>query len=142
MRTLPILSLIAICLLLSFCPPKPGTGKITVKIEGLPTKGAFAIALFKSADGFPFNLNKAYRVKHFGIPVAPDSIRFDNVPFGTYAVSVKWDEFYVQPDTIRAAYNHMQGFTTSGKSGIHFDSSSFVFCQKRKTVTVGQLQTY
>lgn len=79
MRTLPVFFLAAICFSLSFCPPKPGSGRITVKIDDLPAKCAFAIALFKSADGFPFNLNKAYRVKHFGVPVAPDSIRASTI---------------------------------------------------------------
>jgi uncharacterized protein (DUF2141 family) len=135
------LFLILAFLLLNFKSPPSKTGALYVDLEGLP-KGAVAVALYKSADGFPYNFNKAYKVRSFNASAPEMSTFFDSIPYGTYAVSVKWDEFYIRPDTLPMACNHMQGFASSGKDEGKFKTSAFAFKKKEQRVTIKMFKMY
>lgn len=135
------LSLIFALILLSFTTVPPKTGRLYVDLTGLP-KGAVAVALYKSAEGFPYNFNKAYKVQTFYAGAPEASTFFDSIPYGTYTVSVKWDEYYIRQDTLPMAYNHMQGFASSGKDEGKFKTSAFAFKKKEQRVKIEMFKMY
>ncbi len=87
-------------LMLFFCLATAGpllaqsTGNLTVTITDIknPGKGQIFFMLFKQADGFPKDMNKAaYKgtIKQFSNQA---TYTFENIPYGTYAVSVFQDK--------------------------------------------------
>ena len=71
------------------------TSKLTVKVIGARNaKGQIRLALFQDASGFPENPSKAFRLQQATIDPQTLSAEavFDDIPQGTYAVSVFHDE--------------------------------------------------
>jgi uncharacterized protein (DUF2141 family) len=54
--------------------------------------GLINVALFKSCDGFPSDVNKAVRSGCFPITDLPLRIEFADLPYGRYAATVHHDE--------------------------------------------------
>jgi hypothetical protein len=141
MRLVSLISLFTLALIICSADLKTKYGKIKIDIDGLPKTGALAVAIFKSADGFPHNFNKAAQCKYFSNLTPKDSLYF-NAPYGKYAITVKWDEFYIRPDTISMVYNHMQGLATSEKNEGKFESSKFVLNKKELNIALTLFKIY
>ncbi len=83
--------------LLSFTPATEKeiveNGSITVTINGIEEqKGQVVFMLFTSGDGFPKEVDKAYKkgvVKEFGTSA---TYTFKDIPYGKYAIAVFHDE--------------------------------------------------
>jgi uncharacterized protein (DUF2141 family) len=76
-------------------PPNstPTGGSILITISNIRSNnGKVNISLFSKADGFPSTVEKATAVQSVAIQKNQVSVRFDNVPFGTYAVACLHDE--------------------------------------------------
>jgi uncharacterized protein (DUF2141 family) len=69
------------------------SGKITVKTTGFRNnKGQALVALFRSEQGFPSNMNHAFIAKTAAIKNGKATVVFTDVPTGEYAVSAIHDE--------------------------------------------------
>jgi uncharacterized protein (DUF2141 family) len=77
-------------------PPSTSTGEcgnITVRIAGLKENiGMLGISLYSSNKGFPGDHSKACATAIKKVTGATDEVVFNNLPYGTYAVSVLHDE--------------------------------------------------
>lgn len=74
-----------------------GTGAaqtpMTVRIDGLRnTDGQVMAFLFDNADDFPTKRDRAFRSAKTKVSGASMTVRFDDVPAGTYGVAVYHDE--------------------------------------------------
>jgi uncharacterized protein (DUF2141 family) len=70
-----------------------GVGGLIVTIDGLRgAKGHVRVAVFNRESGFPDDELKAYRTTVARIEAAGLQVRFNELPFGTYAVSMYHDE--------------------------------------------------
>jgi uncharacterized protein (DUF2141 family) len=71
---------------------RPETGTINISVGNLrSTDGMVGIALFRSEEGFPGKPERALKGK--SVPAAEHCVmKFENMPYGTYAVSVLHDE--------------------------------------------------
>ena len=68
-------------------------GSIIVTISNIRSNnGKVNVSLFAAADGFPSNTQKAVALQSVSIQNNKVSLRFDNLPFGTYAVACLHDE--------------------------------------------------
>ncbi|MBV6646135.1 MAG: DUF2141 domain-containing protein [Cyclobacteriaceae bacterium] len=68
-------------------------GKINVRVNEIETdKGDILVNLYASGDGFPNDLKKAHQFKKVSPQKGSVSVIFENVPYGTYAVSIAHDE--------------------------------------------------
>jgi uncharacterized protein (DUF2141 family) len=94
-------SLFLLALLASMAPlyalSQPSTrvqpAKVKVVVSGLRnSKGQVSCALFRSADGFPKDANKAVAHQEVRIASARATCSFEEVPPGRYAVAVFHDE--------------------------------------------------
>jgi uncharacterized protein (DUF2141 family) len=71
----------------------PATGVLTVRISKLRSNaGQVGCALYKSADGFPFDPSKAAQMRWCSIKEKTSTCAFDPIPAGTYAVACFHDE--------------------------------------------------
>ncbi|MDZ7878709.1 MAG: DUF2141 domain-containing protein [Saprospiraceae bacterium] len=71
----------------------PTNGSILITISNIRTnKGKVNVSLFAKGDGFPSNIEKAVALQTVVIQQNKVSLRFDNLPFGTYAVACLHDE--------------------------------------------------
>lgn len=69
------------------------TGNLIVTVDGLNSQdGVVCIALFNNEAGFPTDGTKAIRNYCSAIATVPLAVKFDNLPFGKYAVSLIHDE--------------------------------------------------
>ena len=69
------------------------SGSILVTISNMrSTTGKVNVSLFNAATGFPSKPENAVAVQSVSIPSNQVTLRFDNVPFGTYAVACHHDE--------------------------------------------------
>jgi uncharacterized protein (DUF2141 family) len=72
-----------------------GKNRLTIKVAGARNaRGKIGVALFQNAAGFPEDASKAVRQQNLDIDKARLSAQavFDDVPPGTYAVSLRHDE--------------------------------------------------
>jgi uncharacterized protein (DUF2141 family) len=68
-------------------------GKITVHIVALKNlEGKLGVSLYNSKKGFPGKHEQAYASALKIITSTSDNVVFDNLPYGTYAVSIMHDE--------------------------------------------------
>jgi uncharacterized protein (DUF2141 family) len=68
-------------------------GSILITISNIRSNnGKVNISVFSKADGFPSTVEKATAVQSVAIQNNQVSVRFDNLPFGTYAVACLHDE--------------------------------------------------
>ena len=69
------------------------SGSILVTISNMrSTTGKVNVSLFNTAAGFPSKPENAVAIQSVSIPSDKVTLRFDNVPFGTYAVACHHDE--------------------------------------------------
>ncbi|MEI8033359.1 MAG: DUF2141 domain-containing protein [Chlorobiaceae bacterium] len=69
------------------------SGCITIKVCGLKnTIGQLGIALYSSKKGFPDNTETALATRVRKISDTTQEFTFENIPFGSYAISVLHDE--------------------------------------------------
>ena len=67
--------------------------KVSVTIEEVESdKGDVYINLFKTDEGFPSEWGKAYKQQKIKAQRGQLSFTFEDVPYGTYAVSIAHDE--------------------------------------------------
>jgi uncharacterized protein (DUF2141 family) len=72
---------------------QPTNGSILITISNIRSNnGKVNISLFAKSDGFPSTVEKALAVQSVAIQKNQVSVRFDNLPFGTYAVACLHDE--------------------------------------------------
>ncbi|MCG3203591.1 MAG: hypothetical protein KCHDKBKB_00261 [Elusimicrobia bacterium] len=65
---------------------------LTLIVEGLiPNTGVLRVALFQSADGYPGNTKKAFSICRATVTATSETITFENIPLGPYAISVYQD---------------------------------------------------
>lgn len=85
---------LVIMLLSSFSIPKQETFSLTVEVKDLRnSKGTVLFALYNRRDAFPDEHYKKYFKKLTGkIVNGTSSVKFENLPAGTYAVNVLHDE--------------------------------------------------
>jgi uncharacterized protein (DUF2141 family) len=94
-RFLAILTLV-VATLISRIPAHPATNAtLTVRIIGARNaKGKIRVALFRSAEGFPGDASKAFRLEN--APIDPQTLSSQvvlaDLPAGQYALSVFHDE--------------------------------------------------
>lgn len=110
---------IMIILLSGFIDKLNTNGKIIVEITGFKNnQGETGIYLFKSEDGFPDKPGKAIKSSRIKISNNKCQVIFDDVPFGTYAISGYHDEnndqkmnstFYGKPTEGACASNNAKG---------------------------------
>lgn len=75
----------------SFTPGQ--TGSITVHIKDLKNNvGMLGVSLYNSKKGFPAKYEQAYANQLKKITGTSETVVFENIPFGNYAVSVTHDE--------------------------------------------------
>jgi uncharacterized protein (DUF2141 family) len=68
-------------------------GSILINITNIRSKnGKVMVSLFAAADGFPGNPQKAVALQSVSIEGSQVHLRFDNLPFGTYAIACLHDE--------------------------------------------------
>ena len=68
-------------------------GTLTIKLVGFRNnKGQACISLFNQSKGFPGKHEKAIKIMRSGIKNNQTFIVFDDLPYGTYAISVLHDE--------------------------------------------------
>ncbi len=95
---LQILKIILIINAHFFIHPHPNylpqnTGSILVSISNIRSNnGKINVSLFAKADGFPNNSQKAMALQVVDIQQNRAILRFDNLPFGTYALACLHDE--------------------------------------------------
>lgn len=76
----------------AWAQPPSGKGTLLVKISGLKnTDGQLRVYVFNSKDGFPSKPQKALLIRKEKPTGLEDTMSFDNLPFGTYAISVHHD---------------------------------------------------
>jgi uncharacterized protein (DUF2141 family) len=69
------------------------TGILSVRILNVRSpQGELVVALFNAQKGFPGKLDTAFRKTAITADGAVHETAFDNVPYGTYAVTVRHDE--------------------------------------------------
>lgn len=142
-RTLPVLAAIAF-LLLSASPsvPRDGEGAIVVEIRGFRNShGQAGVLLFPGARGFPGNERLAAARLFARIDRDACSVRFENVPYGTYAVSVFHDENASGRLESSLFGIPREGIGTSGNPGFRFGpprftDASFVLDSPQRTITI------
>lgn len=70
-----------------------GFGKIMVHITNIRNlNGNLGVSLYNSKKGFPGKHEQAYASVLKKITAASDNVLFENLPYGTYAVSIMHDE--------------------------------------------------
>ena len=68
-------------------------GSIFINISNIrSTTGKVNVSLFATADGFPSNPQKAVAIQSLAIEGNQVTLRFDNLPFGTYGIACHHDE--------------------------------------------------
>ena len=68
-------------------------GSILINISNIrSTTGKVNVSLFATADGFPSNPQKAVAIQSLLIQGDQVTLRFDNLPFGTYGIACHHDE--------------------------------------------------
>jgi uncharacterized protein (DUF2141 family) len=68
-------------------------GNLVVNILNCKSeKGMLRVAVFKSEKGFPSDVSQAVQIKSCAIRPNASTLTFNNLPYGTYAVSVYHDE--------------------------------------------------
>jgi uncharacterized protein (DUF2141 family) len=73
----------------------PESCTIRIHVDGLrDTRGVVGILLFRSTDGWPEDVSKSYRQQSASIAegARDATVRFENVPAGSYAVVALHDE--------------------------------------------------
>lgn len=65
---------------------------LTVELKNLRIEGTVYITLYNNEDGYPMDSNKAFSKNMKKVAAETEKIVFNDVPYGTYAVSVWHDQ--------------------------------------------------
>lgn len=114
---------------------------IVVQLNGIkePT-GQVLLSLFRSADGFPTQPEKAFRWKTAKVTSSSLIISLDGLPPGPYAIAVVHDEnsnnvmdtdWFGLPDEEYGISNNVTGVTPPS-----FDEARFTVTGKRDTIRI------
>ena len=69
------------------------SGSILINISNIRSAtGKINVSLFATTDGFPSNPQKAVAIQSLEIEGNQATLRFNNVPFGTYGIACHHDE--------------------------------------------------
>ncbi len=107
-------------------------GCISIRIDNIRnTEGTLDIALFRSEKGFPDEPEKAFALTSVTSASAPEEIVIENIPYGTYALSILHDENGNRKMDKTWIGKPKEGFGTSNNPKIRFgppefDESGFV----------------
>lgn len=69
-----------------------GRSTLTVELKNLKIEGTVYITLYNKEDGYPMDSNKAFAKNMKKVTANTEKIVFNDVPYGTYAVSVWHDQ--------------------------------------------------
>lgn len=116
--------------------------QLTLEIEELRNQqGTVYVALFNSSEGFPNDGGKAVKADSYPITAVPLSITIDDIPFGSYAITVFHDEnndgklnkgiFGVPKEGFGFSDNPM---VLTGPPS--FEKASFEFAPEKKRITI------
>jgi len=118
------------------------TGTINVEIVGLRNdSGHVLLALYNSAQGFPENRSKVFASASATIDHGLAFIKFNNVPYGIYAISVLHDENnngdmdYGFMSIPTEGYGYSQNVRT-GMTPPSFADCSFTLDSASKNITI------
>ncbi|MFC2114734.1 DUF2141 domain-containing protein [Bacteroidota bacterium] len=116
--------------------------RLKIQLTNLKSyEGHIGILLFSKPDGFPGDHTIAYKKYYFTSAAARSVIVLDNIPYGTYAISVLHDK----NENNKMDYNllgmPLEGFGTSGQSGLKavipfFNKASFEISQPEHLIHV------
>jgi len=124
--------------------PEPLTqfGSITVHITGMTNlTGMFGVSLYNSKKGFPGKHEQAYASVLKKVTSSADTVVFEHLPYGSYAVSIMHDEnnngkldtnfIGIPKEGVGVSNNPKIGF-----GGPKFQDSVFTLDKKELEVTV------
>ena len=69
-----------------------GRSILTVELKNLKVEGTVYITLYNSEEGYPMDSGKAFAKNMKKVAANTEKIVFNDVPYGTYAVSVWHDQ--------------------------------------------------
>jgi len=101
-------------------------GSISIQVENIKnTNGRIAIALYNSEDGFPEKPEIAYALAHTSINGTSRAVVIENIPYGTYALSILHDEN--ENNTMDKTWigKPKEGFGSSNNPKIRFRAPKF-----------------
>ncbi|MEE9906113.1 DUF2141 domain-containing protein [Chlorobium sp.] len=110
---------------LNSCDPVQ-VGTITVNIRNISKpEGMLGVALYSSKQGFPDKADRAVATRVRKISGTEHEVRFDNIPYGTYAISVLHDENGNGRMDKKAIFIPKEGFGVSNNPKIKRGPPSF-----------------
>lgn len=118
------------------------SGKLSVEVEGLRSdEGEALISLFPSEDGFPDDMQKAWRTLHVNIKACRAQADFPALPYGLYAVVVLHDEDLDGKMERSWLGQPREGFGFSGRPEYNFgppafDATTFLLASELKRIVV------
>lgn len=69
-----------------------GRSTLTVELKNLKIEGTVYITLYNNEDGYPMDSSKAFAKNMKKVAANAEKVVFNDVPYGTYAVSVWHDQ--------------------------------------------------
>lgn len=103
-----------------------GLGTLEFQIEGFRNNQGFArLLLFNKAEGFPDQLEKAYKQLSLTIKDQKAYFRLEGIPYGTYAMSVMHDENNNQKLDTNFFRFPLEGYACSTNSKIKWRKPKF-----------------
>jgi uncharacterized protein (DUF2141 family) len=114
----------------STAPASVPTGSIRVRIDNLRnTSGMLGIALYTTKKGFPDKPELAFSTTSLPANDGQCEAVFDNIPYGTYAVSVLHDENGNRKMDKTFIGMPREGFGTSNNPKINYGPPEFIESQ-------------
>ncbi|PWW83204.1 hypothetical protein CR164_01190 [Prosthecochloris marina] len=120
-------------------------GRIAIRIDNIRnSEGALNIALFTSEKGFPDKPEKAFALASIATKESPGEIVIENIPYGTYALSVLHDENENQKMDKTWIGKPKEGFGTSNNPKVRFgppkfDESGFVLDRENISMVIDMM---
>ncbi|MBL6956341.1 MAG: DUF2141 domain-containing protein [Chlorobium phaeobacteroides] len=117
-------------------------GSISIQIENIKnTNGRIAIALYNSEEGFPEKPEIAYALAHTSINGTSRTVVIENIPYGTYALSILHDEN--ENNTMDKTWigKPKEGFGSSNNPKIRFrapkfEEADFLLDSEKKSIAI------
>jgi uncharacterized protein (DUF2141 family) len=115
---------------------------LTLELLGLRNRdGVLCIALFESALGYPDDSSQAVRTATLPITAIPQTVTFEDLPYGSYAATVLHDENADAQVNTNVLGIPKEGIGFSGNPRIwkgvpSFDRSEFAFTPDQTIVSI------
>ncbi|MBN1278450.1 MAG: DUF2141 domain-containing protein [Chlorobium sp.] len=124
-------------------PAKSGCIVVNIRNINKP-EGMLGVALYSSKQGFPDKTNRAIATQVKKISGTSQDVRFDNIPYGAYAVSVLHDENGNGKMDKKAIFIPKEGFGVSNNPKIKrgppsFSEAIFTLDRQRTELTVNMI---